>query len=374
MKKINVLQFICSTGFYGAERWVLALANHLDQTKVRCDLAVTSEGIQNEKLEIIKHFDVENGKTHEVPMAHKFDFSAVNKLTNIIQEREIDIIHTHGYKSDVLGVLAARKAGIKVVITPHGFSHVSDIKLKTFIWVGCQFLRFADRVVPLSRQLMEDVRKFGVKESKLTYIQNAVDLSEVENQRSLPITLDNYDKKEKRIGFVGQLISRKQVKDILSIFDSLYQKHGNMRLFLLGDGESREELEVYSKQLASKNNIEFLGFRNDRMEWLQSFDLFVMTSLLEGIPRCLMESLAMGVPAAAYDIPGIDQLVIHNKTGLLAKLNDKDTLAMHWETLLFNKDKKEEIIKNGMNFVSEHYSALRMANEYTDLFQALVKG
>jgi len=372
MKKLNVLQFICSTGFYGAERWVLALVNHLVSSQVRSDLVVTQEG-ESKELKIVQQFNVEGGQTFELPMAHKFDFSVVDKLVELIKKRNIDVIHTHGYKSDILGMWAARKANIKVVVTPHGFPAHIDFKLRCFIWFGCQSLRFADKVVPLSTQLMEDVRGFGVPKSKVSYIQNGVDLSEVEAQRSLPIKAELANNGVKRIGFVGQMIKRKNIEHVLDVFESLTKKYDNIELYLLGDGESRQGLEQYTKTLNSKEKIHFLGFRDDRLEWLQSFDLFVMTSLLEGIPRCVMETMAMGVPVAAYDIAGVDQLITHNETGLLADLNDKIALEQHWETLLFDAEFSEGIINKARDFVYKNYSAQRMANEYTEIFNSLVE-
>lgn len=372
MKQIKVLQFICSSGFYGAERWVLALSKHLDKEQIRSDLVVTIEGEQQEP-EIEKYFQASCGDTFRLPMKNKFDFSVVDKLANLIKEREIDIIHTHGYKSDILGYFSARKAGIKIVMTPHGFSANIDFKLKTFIWLGCQFFRFADRVVPLSPQLMADMRRYGVKENKLTYVQNGVDLSEVEQQRENGEKLVVDNPEEKRIGFIGQMIGRKNIKHILDIFAQLQAKHGNLRLLFLGDGESRAELESYAKQLPCNDRIEFLGFRNDRMAWLESFDLFVMTSVLEGIPRCLMETLAMGIPVAAYDISGVDQLIKHNETGLLAKLNDKETLAKYWEDILFNEELASQLSEKGRDYVYLHYSAQRMAKEYTEVFEQLIE-
>ena len=372
MKKINVLQFICSSGFYGAERWILALSKHFDDKRIRSDLAITLEGEQ-EVPEIEAYFKKQCGETFNLPMKNKFDYSVVEKLAELIKSRDIDIIHTHGYKSDIIGTLAARKAGIKIVITPHGFSTNIDFKLKMFIWLGCQFFRFADRVVPLSPQLMDDMKGFGVKENKLSYVQNGVDLSEVELQRAHDDKLQVFDKEEKRIGFIGQMIGRKNIKHILDIFDQLQEKHGNLRLFFLGDGDSRNELEEYAKSLSSYSHIEFLGFRNDRMVWLESFDLFVMTSVLEGIPRCLMETLAMGVPVAAYDISGVDQLIKHEKTGLLAPLNDKETLSTYWEKILFDDQLAKTLSKNGRDYVNEYYSAQRMATEYAEIFDQLVE-
>jgi glycosyltransferase involved in cell wall biosynthesis len=371
MKKLNVLQFICSTGFYGAERWVLALAKYLNPQEVNCHLAVTLES--NNGLKIVDEFNKLGGSVFQLPMSNRFDLKVIDKLVAVIKSNDIDIIHTHGYKSDILGLLAAKKAGIKIVITPHGFENGLDYKLRLFIWLGCQSFRFADIVAPLSKALCDDVRGFGVKEDRLVYVQNGVDLSEVDEQKvkenPLKSTRDN-----KRIGFVGQMISRKNIKDILDIFESLAEKHPNITLSILGDGESRAELEEYAKSLSYKNRIEFLGFRDDRLELLQSFDLFVMTSTLEGIPRCLMEATAMGVPVAAYNIAGIDQLIEHEKTGLLAPFGEKELLLNYWEELLFNQKKADKLSNAACEFVNANYSGKRMASEYTTLFQNVVEG
>ncbi|MFC1751089.1 glycosyltransferase [Pseudomonadota bacterium] len=367
-KPINVLQFICPTGFYGAERWILALAKHMDPSEVRCDLVVTTEP-DNKDLQISTQYKELGLDSYEIPMSGKFDVSAVSNLANLIREKQIDIIHTHGYKSDIIGVLAARKAGISCVVTPHGFENAKDLKLRLFIWLGFQAMRRAEKVVPLSKQLLEDCKRIGISDSKALYIQNGVDLSEVEAQEKPARAPDS----EKRIGFVGQMISRKNIFDLLDIFDALHTKHPNTRLVLLGDGDQRAELEKYSKTLNSKTHIEFLGFRDDRLELLKSFDLFAMTSTLEGIPRCLMEATAAEIPVAAYDIAGIDQLIEHDKTGLLAPLGDKEQLLSHWETILFDPDTAKRLATASKNYVYEHYSAQRMANEYTELFEQLTE-
>ncbi|MDP5031416.1 MAG: glycosyltransferase [Paraglaciecola sp.] len=365
---INVLQFICPTGFYGAERWILALAKHLDPSKVKCDLVVTAEAA-NPDLELCKEYKKLGLDSYEIPMSSKFDLTAVAKLVELIKDKNIHIIHTHGYKSDIIGVLAAKKAGIHCVVTPHGFENAKDLKLRTFIWLGCQAMRFATKVVPLSKQLMRDCKRIGVKDSKVLYIQNGVDLSEVE---AFPAPQKS-ESREKRIGFVGQMISRKNISDLLDIFDSLHDKHPNTRLILLGDGDQRVELESYAKQLPSTTHIEFLGFRDDRLALLKSFDLFVMTSTLEGIPRCLMEATAAEIPVAAYNIAGIDQLITHNQSGLLAPLGDKALLEQYWESLLFDDVLAKKLTAEAKRFVYDNYSAKRMANEYTDLFEQLTR-
>lgn len=364
----HILQFICSTGFYGAERWILALCKNTPSDKAKYSLAVTLENA-SQNLELVKHFARDCGDTYQAPMSNRFDRSVVNKLAHYIKTNHVDIIHTHGYKSDIIGILAAKKANIPVVVTPHGFENADDVKLRLFIWLGCQSMRFADHVVPLSPQLMQDVKRYGVKPPKLQYIQNGVDLSEVEAVREAPAKLV---KTKKRIGFIGQMISRKNIVDILDIFDQLAATRDDIELVLLGDGDQRAQLEQHANTLASKPDIHFLGYRDDRLDYLRSFDLFVMTSTLEGIPRCLMEACAMATPVAAYNIAGIDQLVKHQKTGLLAPLADKAALKQHWQSLLDSRNLAEQMGQNALTYVNEHYAAKRMAKQYMTLFNELL--
>jgi len=366
---MHVLQFICSTGFYGAERWILALCKNTQHDEVKYSLAVADEP-ESQDLEISKHFRKDCGEVFELPMANRFDLGAVSKLANYIKQNNVDVVHTHGYKSDILGVLAAKKAGVPVVVTPHGFENAKDFKLRLFIWLGCQAMKFADHVVPLSPQLIQDIRAFNINPPQQVYIQNGVDLSEVEKFKNNGIHLE---KSKKRIGFIGQMISRKNIKDLLDVFAMLHQKTDNVELVLLGDGESRVALEDHAKTLPCSADIHFLGYRDDRLDYLKSFDLFAMTSTLEGIPRCLMEACAMETPVAAYNIAGIDQLITNEESGLLVELGDKNALLAAWERIISNDSFANKLGNNAHNYVNAHYSAKRMADEYIELFTTLLK-
>ena len=132
-------------------------------------------------------------------------------------------------------------------------------------------------------------------------------------------------------------------------------------------------IDWVSGYLSSKSAIEYLGFRNDRLTLLRDFDLFVMTSTLEGIPRCLMEACAMEIPVSAYDIAGIDQLITHKESGLLAPLNDSEQLMQDWQTMLDESEYARELASNAREFVQEHFSAQRVADEYYELFGQVVK-
>ncbi|WP_144821949.1 glycosyltransferase family 4 protein [Marinobacter piscensis] len=372
MSTLRVLQFITPAGFYGAERWVLALANNMNRDSVICDLAVTRESPEQD-LSVAEYYPrSEDQQIHYLDMRGRFDIRVVKRLCDVIRNNGIDVIHTHGYKSDILGLLAAKRTGIVCVSTPHGFSGNVSFKLATFIRMGTHMLRYFDRVVPLSEELMEDMKRFKVPAHKTVFIRNGVDLTEIDAvMKKLPPD-QKADSDSRVIGFIGQMIPRKNIADLIDAFDRLYKQNPDLRLQLLGDGSQRSELESQAAESGCANAVEFLGFRSDRLELLSRFSLFVMTSSLEGIPRCMMEAMAVGVPVVAYDIPGVDQLVEHGKTGMLAPFGDKAALAECCNQVLGDPALADRLSHNARELVNARFSAARMADEYESLFRKLV--
>lgn len=367
--KVKVLQFICPTGLFGAERWILALAkNYIDHDCIECQLAVTHEGI-NQNIGIYYKYLELDLRAHKIQMQGKFDFRGIFNLYKLLKREKIDIIHTHGYKSDIIGLIAARFAGIKAVATPHGFENAKDFKLHFFIKLGCFILKYFNKVAPLSEQLLFDIKRLGVSEDKIKLIINGVDLREVESQRSDETAPVFSNPNDKHIGYVGQIAHRKNIDALISTFDQLYTENKNIRLIIIGEGPQRKEFEDKIKTLESGSNIEFLGYRDDRLRFVKELDLFSMTSSLEGIPRCMMEAMAMGVPVAAFRIPGIDKLIDHGKTGLLADFNNISQLKECWREILFNEESSKRFSINGRAHILANFSAKRMAEEYCSLFQ-----
>lgn len=368
-----MLQFICSTGFYGAEGWILALASESDRRSVRHHLAVTREW-ETHDLELSRRFRELELPVYELELSGRFDVRVISKLLALIREQRIDIIHTHGYKSDLLGVAVARLAGIACVCTPHGFENSDDWKLRAYIRLGCAAFRFFDRVVPLSQELLADVRRMKVREERIEYIPNGVDLAPF-----APLREERESRRRSApgrapvMGYIGQLITRKNVQDVVTAFEALGDAMPELRLVIVGDGDCRAALETLAADLPHRDRIEFRGFVSDPLTHLMEFDLFVLSSSLEGIPRCLMESMAMGVPIVAYDIPGVNQLIEHGRTGLLARPGDVTDLTRSCERLLADRSLSQSIGAAALARVSSDFSAKRMADAYLLLFVRLLE-
>jgi glycosyltransferase involved in cell wall biosynthesis len=302
-------------------------------------------------------------------MRGRFDVTVIGRLARIIRDRRIEIVHTHGYKSDIIGLLAARRGGVRTLSTPHGFGESMDLKLRSYVAVGSYALRFFDCVAPLSEQLRDQVRGFGAKNERIRLIRNAVDLSEVEPFRDRRSGLRNPD--SRRIGYVGQLIPRKNVVDLIQAFELVAARVDDVELVVVGDGPERPSLEarVAASDLGAR--VRFLGYRADRLEHMANFDVFALASRYEGIPRVLMEAQAMGVPVVAYDIPGVDQLVTSGETGLLAPVDDVHGLADALLEVLREPGLGACLAENARNAVVESCSPDRMAGEYLDLYREL---
>ncbi len=371
-ESLNILQFICSTGFYGAEGWILALANNSNRTIVRHHLAVTREW-ETHELELSRRFRKLDLPVHELKLAGRFDVRVISQLIALIREHGIDVVHTHGYKSDLLGIVAARLAGIAAVCTPHGFENTRDWKLRAYIRLGCASFRYFDKVVPLSTELLDDIRGLKVGESQIEYIANGVDLKPVATIRQQRDSMRQSTLNTPSVmGYIGQLIDRKNVKELIECYTHLAATMPQLKLVIVGDGECRASLEAHVAGLSCHDRIEFRGFVPDPLEHLKEFDLFAMCSSLEGIPRCLMESMAMGVPVVAYDIPGVDQLIEHEITGLLAPYGDVPELAQQCERLLTDTELSRSISAAASSRVSEEFSAKRMADVYQSLYRKVL--
>jgi glycosyltransferase involved in cell wall biosynthesis len=365
---LKVLEFICPTGYYGAERWVIALAKGCQSLpNITCELAVTQE--TDSPLEVCHHFKALGLTAHELPMRNRFDTTIIKRLARLIEDNGIDVVHTHGYKSDILGLLAARQAGVPAVCTPHGFENAKDWKLKLYLWLGGLTFRHFERVSPLSPQIEQDLKtQYRVPADIIHPILNGVDLSEVAEVRD---STEKVAQEQYVIGYIGQLISRKNVADLLQAFALLVKERPKAELHIIGDGEERESLTALSETLGIKEKVKFLGFRNDRLKCLRQFDVFAMTSTLEGIPRCLMEAMAMEIPMTAFNIPGVDQLIRHEETGLSCTFGDISGLANLWMRLQDDPSLARKLTTRAREVVDTEFSAKRMAEEYAALFEGI---
>jgi glycosyltransferase involved in cell wall biosynthesis len=130
-------------------------------------------------------------------------------------------------------------------------------------------------------------------------------------------------------------------------------------------------LEIQARNLGIEGRVLFVGFREDRLDFLRGFDALVLPSSLEGIPRCLMEAMAAGVPIIGTRIPGIADLISEQKTGLAFNVGDADSLAHCLKELAADQALANRLAESAQVRVTESFSASGMAQHYASLFMEM---
>jgi glycosyltransferase involved in cell wall biosynthesis len=364
-RRIRVLHLGGPTGLYGAERWILALAKHLPHERVQSWVAVIKDSPELE-APLCVHAAQLGLPTQVFKSYGKLSLSAIAQLRAFISENRIDVLHTHGYKMDIIGLIAAAGTGCATVATPHGWSKHAGIKLQIYETLDRLAFQFTDAIVPLSADLYDGLARWPRLRSRLHLIPNAVDLSEIDAVGVAPRTEGAFV-----IGYIGQLITRKRIDTLIRAFHELSIPGKCLRV--IGAGPQRSELEHLAAELGESRRIRFFGYREDRMSLLRSFDLFVLPSELEGIPRCLMEAMAAGIAVIASAIPGCRDLVEDGATGLLFTPGHETDLAGKIEALFANPDRRARLALAGRRRVCEKYSANVMATKYLALYDSLLR-
>ena len=366
MNKIKVLQLGNCGELYGAERWILALIKHLDATKIESWVATVRDEVSL-KAPLCLEAEKLGFPTKIFECNGRYDFSSVSRLRKFILENDIDIIHTHHYKTDLIGLLATKGTKCKIVSTPHGWSTHKDFKLWCYeILARCIFPLF-DAVVPLSEDIYRPLHNIPVLKNKLHLIKNGVDISEIDDVTTINPEIQKWkDRNTFLIGCIGRLIPSKGLDILLEAAAQLTSL--DWRLIFIGEGLQRNELEQIAKQLKISDRVDFLGVRTDRLSFLKGFDVFALPSKSEGIPRCLMEALAAQIPVVASDIPGCRDLITTNQTGLLFPPNRPDELAKQITKLAWDQELQKRLKQNGRQLIIEKFSATRMTEKYGELF------
>jgi len=307
-----------------------------------------------------------------------YDLKALFILIRIFRREHPHIVHTHTSKTGILGRWAAFFAGVPVIIhTPHGHIFWGYFgRLKTVVYILLEKISalITDMLVMLTEQEKRDHLGVHVApEEKFTVIHSGVNLRRFKNvpvdpsemKRKLGIPEDSLV-----VGTAGRLTPVKGPEYLIQAAKEITAVRQDVSFVFLGDGEIRNQLEAMVEQLGLKENVKFLGWRQDVAEVMSIFDIFVLPSLNEGMGRVLVEAMALGKPIVASDIGGIPDLVVQGENGYLVPVGDVETLAVRTRELLDDSGKREEMGNTGRRYVAK-YSSEEMVEKIDRLYREL---
>lgn len=225
-----------------------------------------------------------------------------------------DVVHTHGYRADVVDAPVARRQGIPVVSTAHGFTG-GDRKNRFYQWLQRRAFRRCDAVVAVSRTLVDDLAASGVPRERLWYVQNGwyapePPLDQDAACRALGLTPDGF-----RVGWVGRLSAEKGPDVMVEALRQLGDVP--VAVSFVGAGPLQPALETRAAALQVADRIRWHGLVPGAGRLLRAFDAFALTSRTEGTPMALLEAMASEVPIIAARVGGVPDVVSANEALLV---------------------------------------------------------
>ncbi len=295
----------------------------------------------------------------------KFDVRALRDLLKILREQQIDIMSCHCYKSDLYGLVLSRFHKMKVVSTAHGplaslrhFWTAQNWRVRyVYDKLDLMLLRYFDHVMLVSDSLRAIVSSYGVKDSKLTWVRNAIDANffRKTGDRSLRDRL-NLPPDAVVIGAVGRLNAEKDYPNFLEAARILLAERQDLYFTIAGGGPLETTIREQVQSMGLAGRVLFLGNLHDIRQAYEAMDVYVLSSTREGLPNTILEAMAMEVPIVATDVDGVGEAVIHDRDALLVPPRDARRLADGVLAILTNPSLAERLRRSAREKIEREFS------------------
>jgi len=356
MAKIKVVHIITLLELGGAQENTLYTCEHLDKNKFDVMLLCGKGGILDAQTKNIRIYFVKELMREICPF---YDLIAFIKIYKILKKEKPDIVHTHSSKAGIIGRWAAYYAKVPLIIhTFHGFGFNDEQNYfvrKIYILAERLTAKITDKLVAVSYENISKGLKNKIgNELQYTMIRSGIKLQDYQ------IDID-FEKKKKEFGLknehiVGMIACFKKQKaplDFIKTAKSVCAEKPDAKFILVGDGVLRKRIEAEIKKLNLEKNVILTGWRKDTNEIIKIFDVFVLTSLWEGLPRVIVESMSAGIPVVATYIDGTKEIVQEGLTGFVVHPHETEKMAERILRLLNNPDLRKKFSQVAKKRVQE---------------------
>jgi len=286
-----------------------------------------------------------------------FDLRILKRLLTICRRKQVALWHAHDYKSNALGLVLRRFQPMKLVTTVHGWVKFTR-RTPLYYWIDRRCLRHYDHVICVSEDLYQRCLAAKVPSERCSVIQNAIDTTQYARSASIAEAKRRLGLKPERLllGTVGRLSDEKNFEGLIFATHRLIGEGLDVELILVGQGDQYTQLETLIAGLGRQDRIRLLGYRADTIDLYQAMDVFVLSSLREGLPNVLLEAMAMEVPVVATRVAGVPGLVEHEANGLLIEPGDQEQLADSLKKMLADATLRRRFGAEGRRTVEKDYS------------------
>lgn len=375
-KNFKILEIITLFSVGGATETVVSIASGLINKSMHVDIItgpnINVEGNMYEEANEL-HLNVVTLPTLKRDIHIFYDLITLFKLYNIIKKGKYDLVHTHSAKAGMLGRWAAWLAGVKnIVNTVHGwgFSSSQNHLLKKILILLERFTaHITSKFICVTIMDIEKGLNNGIgNKDQYTVIRSGIDLNKYSTPEMMKQEIRqklNLEVTEVILGTVTRFSIQKAPLDTILAFSEISKKgYSNIKLLMVGDGPLLSTAKKLAKDLSLEDKIIFLGLRRDIPMLLKAMDIFILSSLWEGLPRVLPQAMAAGVPVIATSIDGNSEIVKDKISGILVEPNNPAQIAESVIELIENPSYTKKIVEQAKENLNEFDESKMVADTY----------
>ncbi|MBI5622649.1 MAG: glycosyltransferase family 4 protein [Elusimicrobia bacterium] len=379
--RVKVLHIITRLDLGGAQSNTLYTARHLDPERFDCVLAAGPGGVLD--AEAISQAPPRTVLIPELvrEVSPVRDLAALRRLTRLCREEGPDVVHTHSSKAGVLGRLAARLAGVRAVVhTYHGFGF-HDFMPAPLRFLYSQLERaackLAHRTVFVSRANVDYALRHGLVEPGAeVLIRSGIKLSDypARADKAAALSAAGLGGKSRLVVSIGNLKPQKNPEAFLSLAQVLAPEFPDTGFLFVGEGPLRGRLEAAVAASGLAGTVSLPGWRRDAAVLLAAADVFVLTSLWEGLPRALLEAMATGLPCVCNATDGVTDVLKDGENGFLADPRDPASLASKVRRVLDDPALGRRLGEAARGSLSAEFDIDHMVRQQEELYMELLRG
>lgn len=361
-RRIRVLHLLYSLGVGGTERRVLRLGLGLDPERYEIH-ALTLRPVTGARLpwpeDRHTYFPIEPG----------LQWRRLFGLARLIRRGQYDVVHSHNWGTMFYGVLAARIAGVPLVLHGEHGRNTADrtgISRKRELIAAC-LARTATRVVAVNEAIAADIMsRWRLPRGRIECVPNGVDL-----HRFKPRSPDAAANDAFLIGTIARFDGIKNLPCLVRGFELLHERNPELkvRLVLVGEGPDFAAVQAQAQRGPAAGEIDFVGETDEPEDWYPRFDLYANTSLSEGMSNAVLEAMACGVPVVASAIAGNQCWLREGENALFFPSDDASALAEKMAFLARNRGYAEQMGRNNLARVEAEYDNEDFLKRYDGVYR-----
>jgi glycosyltransferase involved in cell wall biosynthesis len=314
---------------------------------------------------------MEGGDVLSIAPRHEMDFSAAWQLSRVIRHERPDVVHAHdphGVAMTSVALSMSRLSPCPVFVA----SRRVDFRLRRNAfsrWKYRQVDAFLCASEAIRRMLIGD----GIDARRLRTVHEGIDIEHVDAAQPADLRAEYWLPRDAPIvGNIAALVPHKGQRHLIEAARLVVQRIPDARFVIVGEGELRSALQQLVERHHLEKHILLTGLRPDPLSVLKGFDLFVMSSVTEGLGTSLLDAMACHRAIVATRAGGIPEVVVHEETGLLVPVRDEAALADGIVRLLGDSEMRDAFGRAGRIRVVQRFSADRMVSETLAAYEALV--